>query len=206
MPKQLMNEAERYLLEHWAEARLLEESMENVRTKYKELFERITDAVTEAHPELDANGVYPTQFWGDGYFGFGRKSWPAGDTNWPSGLWIDILRLELLAEEEAEPPIAYLWFSQKAKGTLKFEPAQSAVNKAAKDLLTPAEFKMNGDGEPDDVLLYLPVPSKTEILGALVDGDGQRFVELFVAQFDMMARFVPVLDKVFRDCVCKEKE
>lgn len=61
MPKELLNEAERFLLERWGEARLLEESMDGVRTKYKEAFQRIIDAVTEAHPELDASRVYPTQ-------------------------------------------------------------------------------------------------------------------------------------------------
>jgi hypothetical protein len=47
-------------------------------------------------------------------------------------------------------------------------------------------------------------PSKVELLGALSDGDGQRFVELIASQFDLMARFVPVLDKVFRECLRKE--
>ena len=31
MAKQLLNEAERYLLEHWADARELEEAMDEVR-------------------------------------------------------------------------------------------------------------------------------------------------------------------------------
>jgi hypothetical protein len=39
MAKELLNEAERFLLERWGDARLLEESMEGVRTKYKEVFE-----------------------------------------------------------------------------------------------------------------------------------------------------------------------
>jgi hypothetical protein len=86
MPNELLNEAERFLIERWGEARLLELSMEGVRTKYKELFERVIGVIADAHPELDANAVYPTQFWGPGSLGFGRKSWPAGDTRSPGRL------------------------------------------------------------------------------------------------------------------------
>jgi hypothetical protein len=108
MPKELLNEAERFLLEHWGEARILEKSMEDVRTKYKEVFQRIIDAVAEAHPELDAQRSRVTQFWADGYIGFGRKSWPSG-ANWHSGFWVENLRLEILAAEDTEPPYAYIW-------------------------------------------------------------------------------------------------
>jgi transposase len=52
---------------------------------HKEVFQRIIDAVTEGHREFDANAAYPTQFWGDGYIGFGRKSWPGGESR-PLGL------------------------------------------------------------------------------------------------------------------------
>ena len=48
--------------------------------------------------ELDASAAYPTQFWGSGYVGFGRKSWPGGTTKWPSGLWLENLRLEMIQQ------------------------------------------------------------------------------------------------------------
>jgi hypothetical protein len=38
MPKELLNEAEKFLLSRWSEARSLEESMEALRAKYKETF------------------------------------------------------------------------------------------------------------------------------------------------------------------------
>jgi hypothetical protein len=200
MSKELLNEAERFLLEHWGEARLLEESMEGVRTKYKEVFQRIIDAVTEAHPELDAQRSAPTQFWGSGYIGFGRKTWPDGETGWPSGLWVENLRLEVLVAEDSEPPYACIWAPRKSN--LDFDAARVAMKEAAKQLIT-AEDTI-GD-ESDEVLLNLPAPSKRQLLDALSDGDGQKFVNLFVSQFDMMARFVPALDKVFRECLRKEE-
>src|SRR5947209_8241705 len=130
MPKELMNEAERFLIEHWGEARLLEESMEGVRTKYKEVFERIIDAVTEGHRELDASAAYPTQFWGKGCLGFGRKSWPAGKDGWLSGLWVSGVRLEELAAEDSEPPNAYVSVSHKSKIKFDFDAARLALNAA----------------------------------------------------------------------------
>ena len=41
MAKRLMNEAERFVLENWEEARRLEECMARIRTKYKELCQRV---------------------------------------------------------------------------------------------------------------------------------------------------------------------
>jgi hypothetical protein len=204
MVKELLNEAERFLVERWAEARLLEESMEGVRTKYKEVFQRIIDAVTEGHREFDANAVYPTQFWGEGYIGFGRKSWPGGESKWPSGLWVGNLRLELLAAEDSEPPYGYISYSPKSKSNLDLDTARAAIYEASKDILTTEELKDAVCEESREVLLWLPAPSKHELLGALSKGDGQGFVELFVSYFDSMARFVPVLDRVFRECLKKE--
>src|SRR6185312_13878601 len=107
MAKELLNEAERFLLNRWDEARMLELAMDAVRSKYKELFQRVADAVMESHPELDVKAVYPTQFWEyAGSIGFGRTRWPAGDPYWPPGFWVWCLRLEDLASEEVEQPYA----------------------------------------------------------------------------------------------------
>jgi hypothetical protein len=202
MPKELMNEAERFLLERWGEARLLEESMDGVRTKYKEVFQRIISRVTETHPELDAQRSYVTQFWGSGCIGFGRKAWPGRDPNWPSGLWVWDLRLEVLTAQDSEPPSASFWVPKKYN--LDFDAARIAVDEAAKELLTAEELAGTAREESGEHLLWLPAPTKRQLLDALSDGDGQKFVELFVSQFDMMARFVPVLDKVFREHLRKD--
>ena len=203
MAKEFLNEAERFLVEHWVEAQLLEESMEGVRTKYKEIFQRIIKAVTEAHPELDANRAIPIQRWSSGEIGFGRKSWPIDKYGNPSGFWFGSLLLEKLAAEDSEDPYASIWVSKKTN--LDFDAARAAVNEAAQELLTPEELKQIFSTESgDENLLYLPAPSKRQLLDALFEGDGHKFIELFLAQFDMTARFVPLLDKVFRECLKKE--
>jgi hypothetical protein len=203
MVKALMNDAERYLLKNWADARLLESAMEGVRTRYKEVFQRITEAVTDSHPEFDTHRFAVTQFWTDGCLGFGRKSWPGGESRWPSGLWLNGLRLEELAAEDSEPPCASIWFSNKSKSELDVDAARCALEAVAKELLAPEELKGVTSGEGKGDLLYFPSPSKAQLLDALSEGDGQGFVGIFVSQFDMMARFVSALDKVFRECLTK---
>jgi hypothetical protein len=198
MAKQLLNEAEQYLLGHWADARLLEETMEGVRTKYKEAIERVAEAVVEAHPELDAHVAYPTQFWGKGSFGFGRKTWPGGDSNWPSGLWLWHIRLELLTSEDSKPPDASIWISKKRDFDL--ERARTIVAEAAAKLLSTDELSRSEPSSSGQELFYFPSPSKRALLDAFSDDDSQRLVELLVPTFDLMARFVPVLDQVFREC------
>ncbi len=159
--------------------------------------------VTEAHSELDAPRSYVTQFWGKGCIGFGRKAWPSGESEWPSGLWVWDLRLEVISAEESAPPSASLWISRK-KANVDVQAARLAFFAAAKELLASEEMKDTISEASGDHLLWLPAPSKHELLGALSDGDGQRFVDLFKSQFDLMARFVPVLDEVFRKCLPKE--
>jgi hypothetical protein len=60
------------------------------------------------------------------------------------------------------------------------------------------ELKSISPADTFDNLLWFDAPSKKEILDALADGDGQRFVELLVSQFDFMARFIPALDQVLQ--------
>jgi len=204
MAKALLNEAERFLLQNWTDARLLEEAMEVVRGKYTEVCERVVEAVAKEHPELDAYRIAVTQFWGVGYLGMGRKTWPGGESTWPSGFWVNNIRLEILSDENAEPPYVYIEFSGKSKESLDFDKARIAVQKAAEKFLAPEELKSIAEATEKGVLIWLPAPSKNKLLGALLDGDGEAFVKLLVSQFDTMTRFVPVLDKVFRECLTKE--
>ncbi len=202
MAKELMNEAERFLLKNWEESRLLEESMDGVRTKYTEVFERIVKAVREAHPELDSSKVFVTQSgrWGSGSIRIGRKSWPGGDSDRPAGFWIWNLLLEKLASEDSEHPSVDIFVDDKSakKCNLDIAGAKAELLAAAQQVLSPEEFEGTEKGDSNDTLLRLAGPTKAELLELLADGDGQKFVERFVSLFDLMARFVPTLDKLFK--------
>lgn len=205
MSKQLLNEAERFLLDRWEEARILEGSMNDVRTKYKELYQRIIVAVTERHPELDENAVYLTQSWTPGELGFSRSSWPhsARGAKAPAGIWLTNLKLDSLTAEETDPPFGNIWVPPDC--TLDFDAARIEVSQAAKELLSPKELEETVWAESgDNCLIYLPAPTKRALLDALPLSDGQGFVDTIVSQFDMMARFIPVLDLAFGKYLKKE--
>jgi hypothetical protein len=203
MAKQLMNEAERFLLEHWADAHLLEKSMKDIRVKYEHVCDQVVEAVKEKHAELDLSRVAMTQSWTDGCVGFGRKSWPRDDPKTPSGFWVNHLRLEYLTEKEEEAPYASIWITKESK--LDFTAAQSIVARAASELLAAEEInEWTPDEEDEQTLLWRWTASKAKLLAGLLEGDGEAFVKLLLSEFDVMARFVPVLDEVFRDCVPKK--
>jgi hypothetical protein len=201
MPKQLLNEAELLLLKHWEEAYQLEQSLDRVREKYAVLLAQAADAVKQSHPELDSSKIYATQFWSKGSIAFGRKEWPEGDDSYRMpGFWLANLRLEVLAAEDEPPPTSSIWIPPRAmkKAQLDGSTVKSELLAAAKELLTSEEFDrtVRTDG-PGNGLLYFVAPSKRDILDLFVTEDGASLVEAIVAQFDMLSKFVPFLDRLF---------
>jgi hypothetical protein len=201
MSKQTLNEAELLLLKNWDEAHLLERSMERVREKYNALFEQVAEAVKQAHPELDSHKIYVTQFWGKGAVGFGRKSWPDGDTYNMPGLWLDHLRLEMLTGEDEPPPVASIWIPPKAfkKVGTDAASARQQLLAAAQQLLAKDEYErhVRADSGGKSVL-YFTTLSKKEVLDLFVADEGAGLVEALVAQFDLLARFVAPLDTILK--------
>ena len=198
MARTSMNETERFLLNNWSEASRLEECMEGVRTKYKELCERVAAAVLETHSALDASVVYVTQSSYDGCIGLARKSWPGGDSRDPPGFYVDNLRLEILASEESDEPVSYLWVDKKS--ILDLAAARGDVTAEAKKLLGREQFeRLCTAGSGEFLLYFVNTPSKHDLLTALAEGDEQTFVDKLQSHFDTMAQLVPVLDKLFQE-------
>ena len=199
MAKDLLNEAERYLLNNWYDARMLEEAMEGVRKKYSEVFERIREAVTAKYRDLDEAKIFVTQFWSTGIAGFTCSRWPDSDTLDAPGLWLDNLRLENLSAESEPPPEAILWIAPKTARKFKLDMtrARNDIAAAAKQLLEREEAKALNQPAEEDVLLSFPAPSKAELLQAFLASDGHRFVDRMLAQVDLMAKFIPVLNAFF---------
>ena len=52
MAKALFNEVENYLLANWADARLLERSLECMREKYEKVLKKVLTEVSRKHPYL----------------------------------------------------------------------------------------------------------------------------------------------------------
>jgi hypothetical protein len=198
MSTALMNEAERFLIQNWNEARRMEETMEAVRTKYKELAERVIQGVTENHPELDRSRYYVTQFWGGGSLGFGRSTWPSKD-GWPSGLWIWNVRLEHLASAQEEPPQATIWIAPKVAKAAGIDllAARRTLSDAVSQVLTDDERESVITTELEESLLRFQSPSKEDLLEGILTEGGEAFVAQLIEQFDLMAKFIPTLDEIF---------
>lgn len=198
MARTLMNETERFLLNNWSEASRLEECMEGVRTKYKELCERVAARVLETHSALDVSVVYVTQASCNGYVGLARKAWPGGDSRDPPGLYVDNLRLEILASEESDEPVSYLWVDKKS--ILDLDKARRLVTAEAKKLLGGEQLERLWEAGAGQFLLnFRETPSKQELLAALANDDEQTFVDKLQSQFDTMAQLVPAIDKLFQE-------
>jgi hypothetical protein len=152
---------------------------------------------------LDHCKVRVTQLWASGFCVFSRKVWPGTkNETWPPGLWLDQLRLEKLSAEDAPPPSATIWIPAKLIKQIGLDTnaARAELLNAAKEILSGDELDevlRAGNGNSDQqTLLSFTSPTKAELIGALAEGDGQRFVEIIVSRFDLMARFVPALDKI----------
>lgn len=191
--KLLFNDAERYLIDKWADARSLEDSMEEVRKKYQEIGQRIVDSIKSAYSEFDFGEAFLTQRWANGYIAFSKRAWSGGGGNSPPGLYVDHLRLELLTSHEEDPPTVYIWVPKSAK--IDPKSVRVALEGIAKRELSSDEFQQVNFDEPGEV--SFAAPSREELRSALLKGDGQGFVDLVVKQIEGMARFIPGLDELF---------
>lgn len=199
MGKTLFNEAELYLIRNWSRARLLEESMQEVRDKYRGLGKEVVERIREDHPALDWDVVYLCPKSDSGGIGIGRSAWPKGNP-YNLGLYVEPLELELLAageEDEVEDPCAFI-STQSASSTESREPSVTqAVNSAASRLLTEEELKrLKLKGKARKPLWYKLPETRRQLLDMLLDGDGRGFVKCISAHFEILARFIPVLDEV----------
>jgi len=121
--KEWCNEAERYLIQNWPSARLMEKAMESIRKDYKGIFERVLEAVLQSGNEFDNPGVFVTQFWGSGYVFLNRTAWLRNKKIWPPpGFYIENLRLELLCDKDGPAPYASIWLPAKKTGV---DPAEA---------------------------------------------------------------------------------
>jgi hypothetical protein len=199
MPKQLLNEAEGFLIERWDDACRLKKSMKSVRNKYEKLLGRVKNVIEKKYPKLNSNGAWLDRGGDDGSIGFGRKSWPHDEDNEPSGLWIINLGLTQLADESSNAPNAIIWIELPKE---KVDKVRAAVIKEAiekkwykTEELAPKELE--GFEGWSEFYVELPAPSKKELLTALSSGHDDEFVEALVKQFNQLARFIPILDNVF---------
>ncbi|HUT61249.1 MAG TPA: hypothetical protein VNA25_25655 [Phycisphaerae bacterium] len=197
MPKNRFNEAERYLITNWRQACMVEDSMVEIRRKYAEIYDRVWEAVQAAHEDLDFHTTAVTQFWCEGYIGVGKKAWQKKHGE-PPGIYVENLRLELLLDDNAEPPLIGVWTGTTKKPATDAAGLRQIVSAAGK-LLAKDKFARCEKSASDYayVISYSLPETRQQLVEMLLDEDGQQFADCIVSHFEVLARLIPVLDKVF---------
>jgi hypothetical protein len=198
MAENTFNEPEKYLIQNWVQARRAEKSMEEIRGKYAGIFDRVWEEVKAAHGELDHCHTRVTQFWCKGYMGIGRKEWRREGGDQPL-IQIDRLRLEVLLDDESEPPFAGIWACKAKKPGTDRDGVRTIITEANKVLTKEevARCQFESQNNYGYVLRYNLPENRHDLAGFLLEEDGQNFVDCMVSHFEVLARFIPVLDKVF---------
>lgn len=188
----LFSEPERLLLEQWTDARLLEESMKTIRSKYKSLLDQVLEQVMKRHSALDYVKKYVVP--DCGMIAIGKDSWPKGGYSWPSGFYIEQIQLESLCSPELEPPYKTVWVWQADS-----KAAEGRLRKAAERILSRKELRgWEVYSDRDGAGLWCRIEAREALFKLLVDGESRGFVECLVTHFGSMTRFTSVVDDMLK--------
>lgn len=200
MAKDVFNEAERFLIQHWWEALELEQAIDEVRVKYQSLCEKVAETVRERHDDLEKM-VEVTRISGPvgiktGVVVLGKRTWPREKRHW-TGFWIEHMRLEYLVDESKPPPLASLWISTDVPG-VDFETTKQSILVAAEEVLTAEELGRRVKALSDDgYVIGFEFVEKQALIDMLHKGDTEGFIEAIVAPLDLLAKLTPALDAAF---------
>jgi DNA-binding GntR family transcriptional regulator len=89
--------------------------------------------------------------------------------------------------------LAVIWTQPAARNHPNPASIDRAVSIEAPRLLAKEELRRCAKEE--QLWYYLPETGQ-QLIDAILDGDGQRFVDSMTAHFDLLARFTPLLDKL----------
>lgn len=193
--RKTFNELQQWLLQNWPAARQLEDSMANVREKYKTVFERVIEVVQEEKRELEHCRLHLTDF--NGNAGFAKKEWPGQYATWPSGLWIGDISLDNLMSDEGDHPNAYITLSVPKVTQVDLEEARSTIQMEAEKLLNDKNLKcfFNYEAHPKTCFWYDLPESRQELRQMLLENESEKFVQCIASHILILARFIPHLDE-----------
>jgi len=195
MAKPVFNEAEKFVINTYSDVRLLEETLQKVRDKYREEIQRIGEQVQEKYPELD---FFDDQFKAIGANGcmvFSRSVW-AGDRKYPSGLHLNYLRLDNLVSPQSEPPCAYLWTKPSRRAGVDMVATRRALWRKLPQVLTAEELKKcESDDGNEDVPVGWPMATQQEVLGWLIGDQIDQLGIRVMEQVGIFIKMVPILDE-----------
>ena len=188
------NEANRYLIERWADARELVLGMEATRKRYGRVLE---DALAELRQrkwwERDFKGWSSVEYG----IGFGRKSWDVTnhEHHFP-GLWMDNIELDHLLTDHEDRPNAYVWIGPLKNAGHDLSAVKRAILKRATPVLR--NFPKRSHENESDIIRYLFPERPKDFERALTQNRSRPFIELLCNHADTLAEFIPAIDEALR--------
>jgi hypothetical protein len=188
------NEANRYLIEHWADAHDLVLGVEATRKKYERLLEEVL-------AELRQRDWWDRDFKGwssaEHGIGFGRKSWDVTnhEHHFP-GLWMDNIELDHLLTDHEDRPKAYVWIGPLKDAGHDIQRVKRTILKRAASVLRRSP-KRSSENEVD-IISYIFPEGRKELERALTQNRSRPFIDLLAKHADRLSEFIPAFDEALR--------
>ena len=183
------DEAKKYIFANWRRACQVEETLKEIRG----IVPRVVKLIQYKHRELDH--ATPISSFDDsewsGYIGVRRNEWYSifGEAPW---IYIYNLRPDYLLNESCPAPRAGIYAGKKPRQT-----ELEQIRRRVGELLTKDELDRCQPPTDHYVLNYKLPEDRRDLVGMLLEGDGQRFVDCLVGHFEVFAKLIPTLNEVF---------
>jgi hypothetical protein len=194
MPK--FSEAEVFLLQNWANARVLESSMEAIRAKYKGLVDEALEVVTKNHRELDCSKRLLNATFG--IFCVGKAKWPKARYDWPSGFYLEDLRLENLTSPEENRPYKNVWVYDCDQDGVEKRLRKAAEGIVGEEESRRWEFESVAKVGWAGAGLWTWLEPREDLLKLLLQNESRGFTDSLVAHFEQMAKFTSAVDEILK--------
>jgi hypothetical protein len=203
MTDEELGDVEKYLLNNWVPVRQLERSLFRLRDIYQRLLMGVLDKVEERHPELVCRGMDLLMDEDVDNernrinLGIGKESWPSETKKkYPTGLWLSWISLGELASFGSQPSAA-VWIGPPKNYRDGLKNMEAKLKKASKVILKGHNVQPSiCDKEQVSVSYRLPITSR-ELFNLLLERDKQPFIDELVSQFNLLAKFIPIVDEIF---------
>jgi hypothetical protein len=185
------NDADRFLLDHWSDAKDLEDGMSAIRTKYEQVLNEVAKNLQdESWWESDFQVLAKEHY---GCIGFGRKSWGGKKTNYP-GLWLDDLDLDYLTGRLPGHPHADLWLGGLNLTRTEWEDAGPRIIQVAGSVLS--DFPPRSAEADITIVRYSFPETRDDLLKGLLTDSSKLFISTCCGHLNRLARLIPAIDQV----------
>jgi hypothetical protein len=127
-----------------------------------------------------------------------NNGWPAEGAKWFTGIWIENIRLDYVAEEETDPPIVSIWFEPWADA--KIGDSTAAANQLLDVLrseFSPERMSRIYDRRLSDPWIEFELCSKTELFEWIGGKGDASFSERLLEELELLGKLGPTMKSIF---------